>query len=64
MEPIKFNTKIYSKGFKLIQLRSTQKPKGFIEWFYLIWGFDIFFHKVPFLKSIVLANIIVWLICN
>lgn len=29
---------------------------------YLLWGYDIFLNKVPFLKLVILCNIIVWLI--
>jgi hypothetical protein len=29
-----------------------------------IWGYDIFLNGVPFLKSIVLANVIVWIILS
>ena len=31
-----------------------------IGWMKTIWGYDIFLNKVPLLKSLVLANIIVW----
>ena len=33
-----------------------------IGWLKTLWGYDIFLGNVPFLKSLVLANVIVWLI--
>ena len=32
------------------------------EWLYILWGLDIFINGVPFLKTIVAANVLVWLI--
>ena len=29
-------------------------------WLKTIWGYDIFLNKVPLLKSLVMANVIVW----
>ncbi len=50
----------YPKGWKLLELKV--KPKGFKQWVNVIYGLDIFINKVPFLKMIVLANIIYWII--
>ena len=31
-------------------------------WLRTIWGYDIFLNRVPFLKSLVMANVIVWVV--
>ena len=56
------NTNRYDKNWKIIQLRFVQKPKGLIQWMWFFWGFDIFIEKVPFLKFIVLLNVIMWIL--
>lgn len=52
----------FPKGFRVIDIRLTATPKGVKQWFNAIYGLDIFIHKVPFLKVIVLANIIYWIL--
>ena len=53
----------YPKSWRLFQMNLGEpRPKGFIEWSRFLWGFDIWLGNVPFLKVMVLANILVWLI--
>ena len=53
----------YYNGWELISLHATSsKPKGVKQWLNFIWGFDIFIYKIPFMKTLILANIIVWLL--
>ena len=51
-------------GFQMVSFNLTNmKPQTLRQWFTLLWGYDIFIQgKIPFLKSLVLANIIVWLV--
>lgn len=42
-----------------VSFRDTVKEFGLWQAF---WGHDIFFGNVPFLKSLVLANIIAWVL--
>lgn len=50
----------YYNGWKLIELHPGSKPKGVKQWLNFIWGFDIFIYKIPFMKTLILANIIIW----
>ena len=52
----------FPKGFKVIEIKLTAIPKGFKQWFNAIYGLDIFINKVPFLKMIVLVNVIYWIL--
>ncbi len=54
----------FPDSFQLMSLNLTNMtPKTPRQWFTLLWGYDIFIQgKIPFLKSLVLANIIVWLV--
>jgi len=54
--------KNFSRGWKLMGLHMNVRPKGFDEWFYFLWGFDLWYGPVPFAKSVILANLIVWTI--
>lgn len=49
----------YYRGYKTLELKFSH-PRQLKEWIYAIWGMDIFFGPVPFLKTIVLANLLVW----
>lgn len=49
----------YYRRWKAIALLPPT-PRGFCEWCWAIWGWDIFFGPVPFLKTIVAANVVVW----
>lgn len=55
---IDFNA--YCNGWKLITLHPGSKPKGIKQWLNFIWGFDIFIYKIPFMKTLILTNIIIW----
>jgi len=50
----------FYNGWKLIELHPSSKPKGVKQWLNFIWGFDIFIYKIPFMKTLILANIIIW----
>lgn len=52
----------FRPGWKLMQIFQPARPKGFKEWVRFLWGFDIFVGPVPFLKMIVGANAVVWLL--
>ena len=61
-EDLSFSFPSYPRGWKLLRLNLLDKPKGVVQLLRLIWGFDIFILEVPFLKSLCLANLIVWII--
>lgn len=52
----------YNRKWKTMQLTITRRPSDISEWLWLAWGYDIFLHEIPFLKSLVLANVLVWLL--
>ena len=54
----------FPDSFQLVSLNlKNMDPRTPRQWFTLLWGYDIFIQgKIPFLKSLVLANIIVWLV--
>ena len=53
----------FPDSFQLLSLQLTLEPKTPRQWFTALWGYDIFIQeKIPFMKSLVLANIIVWLV--
>jgi len=41
------------KGFRLfvVEYRHDNRPKSIIEWIYFVWGVDVFFGKLPILKT-------------
>ena len=53
---------VYNKNWKMMKIQAPKIPKTPIEIFWWFWGMDIFIGRVPFLKTIVLANILVWII--
>lgn len=53
----------YPKGWKAFAMK-LGTPKGLSQWINAIWGLDIFIHKVPFLKTTVLVNILVWILLS
>jgi len=57
---MKVNKNYYNKNWKILRLKVPNDPIGIKEWLWMIWGFDIFFGRVPFLKVIVLCNILIW----
>ncbi|MCK5548798.1 MAG: hypothetical protein KAI64_07265 [Thermoplasmata archaeon] len=38
------------------------RPKGFDEWVYFLWGFDVWYGPVPLMKSVVVSNVIMWVL--
>jgi hypothetical protein len=52
----------YGPGWRLMQISTMDHPKNLAEWRRFLWGYDIFCGSVPFLKSLVAANVIVWLL--
>ncbi len=54
----------FPDSFQLVSLNlKNMVPRTPRQWFTLLWGYDIFIQgKIPFLKSLVLANVIVWLV--
>ena len=52
----------YKKGWKAFQFNFIEKPKGVNEWFNLLWGWDIWFHNFPLIKTLVASNILIWFI--
>ena len=52
----------YPDGWKVIEIKVTGRPKGIREWFNFIWGLDIFVNGVPFMKTLVALNILVWIL--
>uniref|UniRef100_A0A6H1ZX84 Uncharacterized protein n=1 Tax=viral metagenome TaxID=1070528 RepID=A0A6H1ZX84_9ZZZZ len=49
--------------FRLLQLNINRKLAG-VGLLEYIWGFDIFISKLPLLKTMVAANIIVWILLS
>ena len=47
-------------SFKAVEIKFASDGK--IPWWKIIWGMDIFIQGVPMLKSIVISNIIIWVI--
>lgn len=69
MPEIDKNVKILSshswKNWRAVQfLSGFDKPHTFKEWFWYIWGWDIFMNNVPILKIIILANVLVWIVLS
>ena len=64
---LKNNLKEFKKGFcntKAIDIKFINNTSNKF-WFslgYLLWGYDIFLNKIPFLKSFILVNILIWVI--
>lgn len=48
------------KGWKMFSMELYNRPKTFKEWRRVIWGYDIFVQGIPFLKILLLANILMW----
>ena len=49
------------KGWKMLSMDLHNRPKTFKEWRRVIWGYDIFLEGFPFLKILLLANILMWI---
>jgi hypothetical protein len=51
-----------SKKYRAVQFMEFKRlveEFGFLE---IVWGMDIFYGKVPFLKTLLLVNILVWIL--
>ena len=55
-------SKNFSRGWKLLALHMNVRPKGFDEWVYFLWGFDVWYGPVPLMKSVVVSNVIMWVL--
>jgi len=51
----------YPRGWKLMRLTLWERPKGTRQWTTVLWGFDIFLWRLPFLKTILAINVLVWI---
>lgn len=52
----------FPKGYKHFELRMYERPEGFRQWRNFLWGFDLWFGPVPVVKTVILANVIVWMV--
>ncbi len=50
------------KGFRLMQLTLGKRPMTRRGWINLIMGFDIWLGPLPFLRTVVIANLIMWVL--
>ncbi|KKN47720.1 hypothetical protein LCGC14_0660430 [marine sediment metagenome] len=50
----------YNKHWKAIQFSIMDRPENLRQWFWAIWGFDVFYGQFPMFKILILANILVW----
>ena len=55
-----FSFRPYCFRFKAIQLKIYGKPESLIEWFWAIYGLDIFINNIPIIKIMILMNLIIW----
>lgn len=53
---------LYPKGWKALQFSIWERPKGLHQWIHFLWGWDIFYGSFPLIKSLLAANILVWII--
>ena len=52
----------FSEGWKALQFSYGVKPEGISQWVNYLWGTDIWLGKIPFMKTVVLINVLVWLL--
>lgn len=52
----------FPRGWKALQFSLTERPKGMSEWFNALWGWDIWYYNFPLLKTLILCNVLVWLL--
>ena len=52
----------FPKGWKALcfEFDASTKPKGFTQWRHALWGWDIWYDSFPVMKSLILANILIW----
>jgi len=61
-EPIVITSNHYPKGWKAVQFTIDDKPKGFWQWWHFLWGWDVWYGKFPLFKSLVIINILIWIL--
>ena len=49
-------------NYRAIDIKMGPFPKGIANWPSFIYGWDIFINGVPFMKTLVLCNITVWIL--
>lgn len=52
----------FPKGWKALYFSLPQRPKGTRQWVNFLWGWDIFYGRFPLIKSLLAANILVWVV--
>lgn len=64
MEESEMKINQYPKGWKFLALhyQDKWKPEGWRQWRNYLWGFDIWFDRVPMMKLILLLNLVAWTI--
>ena len=49
----------YAHGFKALQI-NLKSPVRIREWWWFLWGVDIFLGEVPVIKTMIGLNLLVW----
>jgi hypothetical protein len=52
----------FPRGWKALQFKFHEKPEGFSQWLNALWGWDIWYYSFPVVKSLLLCNVLIWLI--
>jgi hypothetical protein len=52
----------FPKGWRAIEFKFSSCPNTIIQWFNFLWGWDIWYEHLPVVKSLILINILVWLL--
>jgi len=55
-------TQLYGPSYKALCLAILKYPTTAKDCFWLLWGTDIWFGCIPFCKTIMLANLVMWAI--
>jgi len=51
------------KGWRLVRLCiGRERPGTTVDWLWMLWGFDVWIGRVPLLKLVVLANLVMWVL--
>lgn len=58
----RFRINNYPRGWKTLQLHIDPRPRGIKQWFNCLWGWDIWYNSFPLVKTLIAANIIVWIL--
>ncbi len=52
-----------SNKYRAIQLElKRESGSPMLDWFRYAWGLDIWFHNLPLCKTMLLVNLIVWVV--